>query len=192
MFDAALLEVVEHLVAGDASGAGDVQRLLQVRRVEIADPPGEDLAVFDQGLEGGDGVLQFEAPAPVQQVAVEPIGLQPLERGLAGGDRALPRGVLRHHLGDQEYRVAPAGDRLADDVLGGAGAIEFRRVDMGHAEVEAAAQRRQCARPPAPLEIPGALADDRHVAAGGAEWSLLHCPSRWRQYRAAGPPKENP
>ena len=44
--------------------------------------------------------------APVQQVAIEPVGLQPRQRPLAGGDGAAPRRVARQHLRNQEHLVA--------------------------------------------------------------------------------------
>src|SRR5882672_705747 len=50
----------------------------------------------------------------MQQVAIEPICLQPLERTLAGGDGAAPRGVARQNLRDQKNIVALSGDRLGD------------------------------------------------------------------------------
>ena len=43
---------------------------------------------LDQFVERGDRVLQRIRAAPVQQIAIEPIGLQPLQRALAGGDGA--------------------------------------------------------------------------------------------------------
>ena len=52
----------------------------------------------DQFLERRDRVLQRIGAAPMQQIAVEMIGLQPLQRPLAGGDGAAPRGVARQHL----------------------------------------------------------------------------------------------
>ena len=93
----------------------------------------------------------------MQQIAIEPIGLQPLQRSLAGGDGAAPRGIARQHLRDQENFVAPAGDRIRNDELGIA--IHLRGVDMGHAEIDAAAQRRDRALAVAAIEIPGALPD---------------------------------
>ena len=77
--------------------------------------------------------------APVQQVAVETIGPEARKRAFAGLDRARRGCVLRHHLGDEEHLVAPAGDRLRDQQFGIA--VEFGRVDVGHAEIEAAAER---------------------------------------------------
>jgi hypothetical protein len=44
----------------------------------------------------------------VQQVAIEVIGLQPLQRSLAGGNGAATRCVARQHLGDEIKVVALA------------------------------------------------------------------------------------
>ena len=161
VLDAAFLQVVEHLIAGDAAGSGDAFRLVEVVRVEIADAPRADLAGAHEILESGDCFRQRVAAAPVQQVAIEPVGLQAGKRCLAGGDRAPAGRVLGHHLGDQEDRIATAGNRLADDRFGRTAPVEFGRVDVAHAKVEAAPQGRDGACPRRPLEIPRALADDR-------------------------------
>jgi len=75
----------------------------------------------------------------VQQIAIEPVGFQPLQRALAGGDGAAARGVARQHFRNQEDLVAPSGDRFRDHQFGVA--IHFGGVDMGHAEIDAAPQR---------------------------------------------------
>ena len=115
MLDGALLEMIEHLVAGDLALADDVERLVEIVGVEIADAPGQDLAGLLQLLEGGEGVLQRIAAAPVQQVAVEAVGLQPRQRALAGLDRAGAGRVARQHLRYEKNLVAPPGDRLGDN-----------------------------------------------------------------------------
>jgi hypothetical protein len=78
------------------------------------------------------------------------------------------RGVLRQHLGDQEYLVAAPFDRLADEVLGAAVGIHFRRIDQRHAELDAEAQRRDLIRPPPGVfgHVPSALAKHRNLLAG--------------------------
>ncbi|KAG5722849.1 hypothetical protein E4T56_gene18718, partial [Termitomyces sp. T112] len=103
MRDGALLQVIEHLVAGDPALAADREQFVQIVGVEIADAPGADLACRDQLLEGRDGVLKRIGAAP---------------RALAGRDRAAARRVARQHLRDQEGLVAPARDRIGDDELG--------------------------------------------------------------------------
>ncbi len=59
MLDVALAEMVEHLVAGDAPAPATVLAavgLVEVVGVEIAHAPGQDFAVAQQLLEGGDGL----------------------------------------------------------------------------------------------------------------------------------------
>ena len=41
--------------------------------------------------------------APMQEIEVDPLGAQPLEAALAGGDGAAARGVMRIDLGDDEH-----------------------------------------------------------------------------------------
>ena len=146
-------------------------------------PQEEDLALGLERLEGGDGLLQPPAAAPMQQVTVEPVGLQPSQRSFAGRHGAIPRGVLGHHLGDQEDLVAAAGNRLADDLLGCAEAVQFGRVDVAQAPVEAVPQSRNGRRPRGPLEMPGSLADGRHCHPRSARIvSAAWCSASWRHY----------
>ena len=44
-------------------------------------------------LEGGDRLLERMRSAPMQKIAIQPVGLEPLERPLAGGDRPVPRSI---------------------------------------------------------------------------------------------------
>jgi hypothetical protein len=78
----------------------------------------------------------------MQEIEVDAVGAQPAEAPAAGGHRALDRGVVREHLADQEDGVAPAGDRLADELLGGAVRVQLGGVDERHAELETLAERR--------------------------------------------------
>ena len=72
----------------------------------------------------------------MQQIAIEIIGLQALQRTLAGGDGAAARGVARQHFRDQEQAVALSRDRVRYHEL--RIAIHLGGVDMGHAEIDAA------------------------------------------------------
>src|SRR5436190_2021562 len=80
VLDRALLQMVEDLIAGETARAGDFQGLLEVRDVEIAHTPGEDLPRLLEMLEGSDGVFQGMRPAPVEEVTVQPIGLEASKR----------------------------------------------------------------------------------------------------------------
>ena len=48
--------------------------------------------------------------------------------------------LLGEHLGGEKNAVAAAGDGLADNALFRAASVHLRRVDMRHAEIDAAAQ----------------------------------------------------
>ena len=80
-------------------------------------------------MERLEGLLEPRTAAPVQQVEVDALDAQALEAALAGGDRAGARGIVRIDLADDEGLVAPAGDRLADDLLGAAVAVHLGGVD---------------------------------------------------------------
>ena len=84
VLDRALVQVVEDLVAGEAALAGDLPGLIEVGHVEVAHAPGEDLPRAAELLEGGERVLERVRAAPVQEVAVQPVGPEAGERPLAG------------------------------------------------------------------------------------------------------------
>src|SRR5580692_1959084 len=90
VFDRTLLQVIENLIARWMSGAGNRGHFVQILDVEIADAPGANFALRGERLERGNGFLERHAPAPVEQVAIEPIGAQPGQRFLTSGHRALP------------------------------------------------------------------------------------------------------
>jgi hypothetical protein len=66
MFDGALLEVVQHLIARRLPRAGDRGGFLEVGDIEIAHAPGENLAVANQNIEGCDRFFQSIGAAPMQ------------------------------------------------------------------------------------------------------------------------------
>ena len=93
---------------------------------------------------------------------------EPFQASLAGGDGALAAGILRQHLADDEYLVAPRAHRVGDDALCFAVAIHFRRVDQRDAEIDAMTQRRDFVGAPARAlaHAPGAKTEDRNLCAG--------------------------
>ena len=135
-FDAARAQMVEHLVGDAVAAVGHAGQLVEVARVEVADAPAPDLAGLLQGLEGFDRLGQRMRAAPVQEVEVEPVGAEPLQAALAGGDGAFARGVVRIDLADEIDLVAQAPHGLADDLLGDALAVHLGRIDQPDAELE--------------------------------------------------------
>ena len=89
-------------------------------------------------FEGGEGLRQRVRPAPMQQIAIQPVGLEMAKRALASGAHARLRGVVRQHLRDEKDLFPASGDGLADDRLRASVAIHLGRVEMGQAEIEPA------------------------------------------------------
>ncbi|MCY1507879.1 hypothetical protein D9M68_421680 [compost metagenome] len=168
-FDAAAREVVEHLVDRDVLSVRHRKQFLHVVDVEIRHAPGADLAGLFQRLEGGDGFGEWIAAAPVQEIEVDMVDTEMLQAAFAGGFGAVPAGIRRQHLADDEGLVAVPAHRFADDALRGAIAVHLRCVDQRHAEIEAKLQalhligsaRRGVAH------APRALPEDRDLAAIG-------------------------
>ena len=127
-----------------------------------------------QLLEGGDGISKRMRPSPVEKIAIEAVGPEPLERPLAGGDRPIPRSVVRQDLGDEENLIAPPGDRRADQCFSVARTVHLGGVDMRHAEIETPTQSGYRHRGIRLLDIPGSLADDCDFALCRTERALFH------------------
>ncbi len=108
----------------------------------------------------------------MQEIAIQPVGLQPLQRTLACGDGAAPRCVARQHFRDQENLVALPGDRIRDHQLGIA--IHLGGVDVVHAEIDATAQACDRGRAFAVVDVPGALPDHGHLRAVLPEFLFSH------------------
>src|SRR6202171_5419497 len=108
----------------------------------------------------------------MQQIAIEPVGLEALHRTLAGGNGAAPRGIAGQDLRHQKDFVASSCNGVRDDRL--RIAIHLGGVDMGHAEIDAAAQRGDRAFAIAAVDVPGALPDHTHWRTVLAELPELH------------------
>src|SRR6266481_4570023 len=106
----------------------------------------------------------------MQEIAIEPVGLQPLQRALARGDSAAPGCVARQYFRDQENLVALSGDRVSDHQFGIA--IHLGGIDVGHAEIDATAQRGDRGLVIALVDVPGALPDHGHLRTALAEFLL--------------------
>ena len=171
MLDGALLEVVQHLIARRMPGAGEGGDFVEVGDIEIAHAPGEDLAVANQNVEGCDRFLQSIGAAPMQEVAVKPVGSQTRQGSLARLECAALRCVARQYFGDQEDFVAPALECLGNEGFRGPRSVHFGGVDVRQAEVESAAKRGDGGVGRRLFERPRALTDRRHGASSIAEYS---------------------
>src|SRR5712692_9882687 len=180
LFDGAVTQVVEDLIAGEADPAEPGLGGLHLGHVEIADPDEARLAggaELDHGPHGvGDGVPPVP---PVEEIEIHVVRAQALERALARLDGASIGGIRGHDLGGDEGLVAPAGQGLGHDLLGVSVAVHLGRVDMAQAEIETERQRSDLVLPELALlaHVPGALAYDRQADAGRAERAHEHAPS---------------
>src|SRR6516225_8792852 len=98
MLDGPLIEVIEHLVAGNLAFTGNVENLVEIVGVEIADAPGADFSRALELLERSDRVGKRIAVTPLQEIAIEAIDLEPPQRALAGRNRAASRCVAGQQL----------------------------------------------------------------------------------------------
>ena len=185
VLDGAFLQVIQYLVAGDRALVGNLRYSGEIVGVEIADTPGSDLAGGFEFLEGRDRIDERRLAAPVQQIAIEVVGAETLQRTLARLDGAPLRSIAWQHLGNQEHFVAPALDGIGHDQFGVV--IHLGGVDMGHAEVEAVTQRCGGGGAIAAVDVPGALPDHGDVGTV-AEFLLPHARLRWPcvRYSATG------
>src|SRR5437879_3447809 len=137
--DAATLEIVEHLIGRNVRAVEQVDQLLHVADIEIADAPVSDLASTHQTFEGIDGLFQRNESPPMQQIEIDLMHPEPGQTSVASRYRAVSVGVLRQHLAHQKDFVAPSLDGLADKPFSATVGVHFGRVDQAHAEIDAEA-----------------------------------------------------
>jgi len=98
----------------------------------------------------------------MQQIEIEIVGAETGEARLTGTRDAIASHVIGLNLGDQEYVVTLTGNHVANQFLGTAFAVTFRRVDQRHAKRNTCAQCfffnsfRTSSLP----NMPGALTED--------------------------------
>ena len=143
------LERVVDLLADEAREAhavGHRERLHDVPAGVIRAADVADLAGTDEVVERGQRLLERRLAVPLMElVEVDPVGLEPLEARLAGGDQVMARiaAVVRpgaHReagLGGDQHVAALLAQRLADDLFGRAGGIDVGGVDHVDPGVEA-------------------------------------------------------
>ena len=62
VFDGALAQMIQHLIAGDATRTGNCKQLIEIVRIEVAHAPRADLAGGDKLLERRNRLLQRMRP----------------------------------------------------------------------------------------------------------------------------------
>ena len=111
--DAAAAERVPHLVGAAGRAAGHGHQLLHVVQVEVAHAPVADPAQLLQPLEAFHRLPQRHVAAPVQQVQVDVVQLQPAPAALAGRQHALRAGVVRVDLATRRTAARARSGRAA-------------------------------------------------------------------------------
>ena len=76
MFDGALLQVVQNLIACRTSLVGDRLYFPHVMYVEVTHAPRENHAFLFELLESLDRFLEGVVAAPVEQITIQPIGIE--------------------------------------------------------------------------------------------------------------------
>src|SRR5262245_61768983 len=88
VLDGTLLEMIEHLVAGDATRACQPHGQFELFGVEIAQPEEANLSIGDELLKCAQRLRKRMRPRPVQKVEVEMIRAQATQAVLASRERA--------------------------------------------------------------------------------------------------------
>ena len=78
-FDGSLLQMVEDLVAGHEADVDDLPHVLEILHVEVADAPRQHLFLRAKLFEGVDRLFQRIRASPMQEIAVEVVGLEASE-----------------------------------------------------------------------------------------------------------------
>src|SRR5207247_2848294 len=105
---------------------------------EVGHAPGADLPLRPQAFKCRDNAGKTRGFfRPVQKVEIEMIRTETGKTRLARVRDAVSRHMSPPDLGDQEDTIAMTGNRAPDKILP---AIQLRRVDQRHPEVQACAQ----------------------------------------------------
>lgn len=92
-----------------------------------------------QDFEGLDRLRQWDAPTPVQEIKINPIGCQALEAALAGRESPFARGMLRKDFADEENLLPAAGDCFSNQPLRGPITINLGRVNQRQSKIKSEA-----------------------------------------------------
>ena len=156
--------MIEHLVGRAAFATRRPPQRLHIVGVQIRDAPAADLARGHQPLHRLDRLLQRDIPAPVQEIHIEIVGLQPAQAVFTGAAHRRSAGVPGIDFGHQHHAIAQAADRLPDDLFRPTVGIHFRRIDHRQSVVDARAQCSHFLRTLRRIfaHIPGAQPDGRN------------------------------
>src|ERR1700678_856098 len=117
--------MIEDLITGERDNPSDFPGLFQLRLIEVTDAPGNYLTLLLELFESLDCFFERVRAPPVQEITVEPAGLQASQRSVTGRYRPLPRGIPGKNFGDKKDLVPTAGNRFANHFLRGSRSIHL-------------------------------------------------------------------
>ena len=122
-FNAALAEVVKHLIGRAAIAMWNANRFFHVVDIKVGYAPGANFTRSAQVFERHHGAREVGDPiSPMQQIEIEMIRAETSEACLASARNTVFRRTIGRHLGDQEYTIPLASNYVADQFLG---AVDF-------------------------------------------------------------------
>ena len=144
VFGTAPRDVVENLIRGALVAVREREELDHVGGIEVAHAPVADLTLRLELFEAVDDLFEVFAAAPVEQVHVDVIGVQPFQAAIAGGFHACLAAVVRIDLADEE-ECFPARLRRShhfrDEFFAVAIAVHFGGIKEGEALLQAGLER---------------------------------------------------
>jgi hypothetical protein len=177
VLNSTFFQVIKNLIAGEMTFLSDLPCFFQIRNIEVAHAPGKNHSITLQLIEGRYRFLERILTAPVQEIAIQSVRLEPNQGPLASLNRSCLRGVLRKNFRHQEDFVAPSSNRLTDQPFGSPRSVHLGGIDVVHTKIETNSQSGDCRKRVFALVVPGSLTDHRDVTPRGSEMALFHtCP----------------
>src|SRR3989304_351575 len=137
--EARSVEAIPGLVRRAAVAVRHTEELFHVADREVGHAPGANLPLRPQAFERRDNAGKTQGSfRPVLKVEIEMIRAETGKARLARARDAVSRPLSPPDLRAQEGTIALTGDRTADKILR---SVDLRRVDHGHPERQAGAQR---------------------------------------------------
>jgi hypothetical protein len=100
--------VIKNLIAGEMTFLSDLPCLFEIRNIEVAHAPGQNHSITLQLIEGRYRFLERILTAPVKEIAIQSVRLEPNQGPLASLFALVVPGSLTDHRD-----VTPRGSEMA-------------------------------------------------------------------------------